>query len=403
MPNLLNTTALNRPYFLTFGLEPEFVRPHYSTVDIHNHVNGVFAKSDGSLRDGGEIELPIYADSNKAWDHIQKVFECATSRYNCVSNSIKCSVHVHIGMRPIDRTIISEEDFTNESIAYSHNNNDVRYRTAKKIKRYFGDPLPLEIARDISYRIAKDIALFSTMLTPKRRDCYFAEYPSTPAQAIQNTQADINSLIRAISTGRSGGKYSAINLLSLAPNNYSNNVKYTMEFRSHSGSMEMEKLRNWIRFLLNLAYHSIDTRFVQAQSLLQTPNIIARQGTKAQTVWELARSENGASTQELMNASNIQSAQRIRVMFSEWRTQLSNTFGQNVIETLTQQHYGHRYSTSNGQHDLNGYRIPKEIQGNGNGYVFNGAGDPSIHAGMSAELLNATNQRIQQIATIRSR
>ncbi len=398
---ILNNT--NRPYFLTFGLEPEFVRPHYSTVDIHNHVNGVFAKSDGSLRDGGEIELPIYADSNKAWDHIQKVFECATSRYNCVSNSIKCSVHVHIGMRPIDRTIISEEDFTNESIAYSHNNNDVRYRTAKKIKRYFGDPLPLEIARDISYRIAKDIALFSTMLTPKRRDCYFAEYPSTPAQAIQNTQADINSLIRAISTGRSGGKYSAINLLSLAPNNYSNNVKYTMEFRSHSGSMEMEKLRNWIRFLLNLAYHSIDTRFVQAQSLLQTPNIIARQGTKAQTVWELARSENGASTQELMNASNIQSAQRIRVMFSEWRTQLSNTFGQNVIETLTQQHYGHRYSTSNGQHDLNGYRIPKEIQGNGNGYVFNGAGDPSIHAGMSAELLNATNQRIQQIATIRSR
>jgi hypothetical protein len=306
-------------------------------------------------------------------------------------------------MRPINRTIVNEEDFTNESIAYSHNNNDVRYRTAKKIKRYFGDALPLEIARDISYRIAKDIALFSTMLTPKRRDCYFAEYPSTPAQAIQNTQADINSLIRAISTGRSGGKYSAINLLSLAPNNYTNNVKYTMEFRSHSGSMEMEKLRNWIRFLLNLAYHSIDTRFVQAQSLLQTPNIIARQGTKAQTVWELARSENGASTQELMNASNIRSAQRIRVMFSEWRTQLANTFGQNVIETLTQQHYGHRYSTSNGQHDLNGYRIPKEIQGNGNGYVFNGAGDPSIHAGMSAELLNATNQRIQQIATIRSR
>ena len=106
---ILNNT--NRPYFLTFGLEPEFVRPHYSGVDIHNHVDGVFAKSDGSLRDGGEIELPIYADSNKAWDHIQKVFECATSRYNCVSNSIKCSVHVHIGMRPIDRTIISEEDF----------------------------------------------------------------------------------------------------------------------------------------------------------------------------------------------------------------------------------------------------------------------------------------------------
>ena len=393
----------NRSYFLTFGLEPEFVRPHYLNVDIHNHVDGVFAKSDGSLRDGGELELPIYADSNRAWEHIEKVFNVATNQYNCVSNSYKCSVHVHIGMRPIDRTIVNEEDFTNKSINFAQSNNNIRSRIGAKISEYFGDPLPLEIARDISYRIAKDIALFSTMLTPKRRDCYYAEYPSTPAQAIQNTQADINSLIRAISTGRTGGKYSAINLLSLAPNNYSNNVKYTMEFRSHSGSMDMPKLRNWIRFLLNLAYHSIDTRFAQAQTLLQTPNVIARHGTKAQIVWELARSDNGASTQELMNASNIRSAQRIRVMFSEWRSQLANTFGQNVIETLTQQHYGHRYSTSNGQHDLNGYRIPREIQGNGNGYVFNGAGDPSILAGMNQELLNATNQRIQEIATIRSR
>ena len=390
----------NRSYFLTFGLEPEFVRPHYSNVNIHNEVDGVFAKSDGSLRDGGELELPIYADSNRAWEHIEKVFNVATNQYNCVSNSYKCSVHVHIGMRPIDRTIVNEQTFTNESINFAQSNNDIRLRKGAKIADYFGQPLPLEIARDVSYRIAKDIALFSTMLTPRRRDCYYAKYPSTTAQAIQNTRADINSLISAISTE---GKYSAINLLSLAPNNYSNNVKYTMEFRSHSGSMDMPKLRNWIRFLLNLAYHSIDTRFEQAQSMLTTPATIARAGSKAQTVWELARSDNGASTQELMNASNIQSAQRIRVMFSEWRSQLSNSFGQNVIETLTQQHYGHRYTTSNGRYDLNGYRIPKEIQGNNSGYIFNGAGDPSIHAGMTQELLTATNARIQEIATIRSR
>jgi hypothetical protein len=390
----------NRSYFLTFGLEPEFVRPHYSNVNIHNQVDGVFAKSDGSLRDGGELELPIYADSNRAWEHIEKVFNVATNQYNCVSNSYKCSVHVHIGMRPIDRTIVNEQTFTNESINFAQSNNNIRSRIGAKIADYFGQPLPLEIARDVSYRIIKDIALFSTMLTPRRRDCYYAKYPSTTAQAIQNTRADINSLISAISTER---KYSAINLLSLAPNNYSNNVKYTMEFRSHSGSMDMPKLRNWIRFLLNLAYHSIDTRFEQAQSMLTTPATIARAGSKAQTVWELARSDNGASTQELMNASNIQSAQRIRVMFSEWRSQLSNSFGQNVIETLTQQHYGHRYTTSNGRYDLNGYRIPKEIQGNNSGYIFNGAGDPSIHAGMSQELLTATNARIQEIASIRSR
>ena len=391
----------NRPYFLTFGLEPEFVRPHYSNVNIHNEVDGVFAKSDGSLRDGGELELPIYADSNRAWEHIEKVFNVATNQYNCVSNSYKCSVHVHIGMRPIDRTIVNEEDFTNKSINFAQSNNNIRSRIGAKIADYFGQPLPLEIARDVSYRIIKDIALFSTMLTPRRRDCYYAKYPSTTAQAIQNTQADINSLIQSISTER---KYSAINLLSLAPNNYSNNVKYTMEFRSHSGSMDMPKLRNWIRFLLNLAYHSIDTRFVQAQSMLTTPATIARAGSKAQIVWSMARSENGASTQELMNASNIQSAQRIRVMMSEWRSQLSNSFGQNVIEMLSQQHFGHRYTTSNGRYDLNGYRIPTEIQsGNGSGYIFNGAGDPSIHAGMTQELLTATNARIQEIASIRSR
>ncbi len=390
----------NRPYFLTFGLEPEFVRPHYSNVNIHNEIDGVFAKSDGSLRDGGELELPIYADSNRSWEHIEKVFNVATNQYNCVSNSYKCSVHVHIGMRPIDRTIVNEEDFTNKSINFAQSNNNIRSRIGAKIADYFGQPLPLEIARDVSYRIIKDIALFSTMLTPRRRDCYYAKYPSTTAQAIQNTRADINSLISAISTER---KYSAINLLSLAPNNYSNNVKYTMEFRSHSGSMDMPKLRNWIRFLLNLAYHSIDTRFEQAQSMLTTPATIARAGSKAQLVWDMARSDNGASTQELMTHANINSAQRIRVMFSEWRSQLSNSFGQNVIETLTQQHFGHRYTTSNGRYDLNGYRIPKEIQGNNSGYIFNGAGDPSIHAGMSQELLTATNARIQEIASIRSR
>jgi hypothetical protein len=395
---ILNNT--NRPYFLTFGLEPEFVRPRYDNVNIHNEVEGVFAKSDGSLRDGGELELPIYADSNRAWDHIEKVFNVATNQYNCVSNSYKCSVHVHIGMRPIDRTIVNEEDFTNKSINFAQSNNNIRSRVGAKIADYFGEPLPLEIARDVSYRLIKDIALFSTMLTPKRRDCYYAKYPTTTAQAIQNTRADINSLINAISTE---SKYSAINLLSLAPNYRSSNVKYTMEFRSHSGSMDMVKLRNYIRFLLNLVYHSIDTRFAQAQSMLLTPATIARAGTKAQLVWDMARSENGASTQELMNASNIQSAQRIRVMMSEWRSQLSNNFGQNVIETLTQQHFGHRYTTSNGRYDLNGYRIPIEIQGNGSGYIFNGAGDPSIHAGMSTELLTATNQRIQEIAIIRSR
>ena len=395
---ILNNT--NRPYFLTIGLEPEFVRPHYSNVDIHNHVEGVFAKSDGSLRDGGELELPIYADCNRAWDHIEKVFNVATNQYNCVSNSYKCSVHVHIGMRPIERTIVNEEDFTNKSINFAQSNNNIRSRVGAKIADYFGEPLPLEIARDVSYRLIKDIALFSTMLTPKRRDCYYAKYPTTTAQAIQNTRADINSLIQAISTE---GKYSAINLLSLAPNNRSSNVKYTMEFRSHSGSMDMKKLRNYIRFLLNMVYHSIDTRFVQAQSMLQTPATIARAGTKAQLVWDMARTEQGASTQELMTHANINSAQRIRVMMSEWRTQLASNFGQNIIETLTQQHFGHRYTTSDGRYDLNGYRIPTEIQGNGNGYIFNGAGDPSIHAGMTQELLTATNQRIQEIAIIRSR
>ena len=395
---ILNNT--NRPYFLTFGLEPEFLRPRYDNVDIHNHVEGAFAKSDGSLRDGGEIELPIYADSNRAWDHIEKVFNVATNQYNCVSNSYKCSVHVHIGMRPIERTIVNEEDFTNKSINFAQSNNNIRSRVGAKIADYFGEPLPLEIARDVSYRLIKDIALFSTMLTPKRRDCYYAKYPTTTAQAIQNTRADINSLIQAISTE---GKYSAINLLSLAPNNRTSTVKYTMEFRSHSGSMDMKKLRNYIRFLLNMVYHSIDTRFVQAQSMLQTPATIARAGTKAQLVWDMARTEQGASTQELMTHANINSAQRIRVLMSEWRSQLASNFGQNVIETLTQQHFGHRYSTSNGQHDLNGYRIPTEIQGNGSGYIFNGAGDPSIHAGMSTELLTATNQRIQEIAIIRSR
>ena len=47
------------------------------------------------------------------------------------------------------------------------------------------------------------------------------------------------------------------------------------------------------------------------------------------------------------------SAQNIRARFSEIR----NLIGQDAVLTYTQQHYNHRYGSSNGNYDLGGYEI----------------------------------------------
>ena len=40
---------------------------------------------------------------------------------------------------------------------------------------------------------------------------------------------------------------------------------------------------------------------------------------------------------------------------------MRSRFGHNAIETLNQQHYNHRYGTSNGEYDLLGYKILSHV------------------------------------------
>ena len=103
-----------------------------------------------------------------------------------------------------------------------------------------------------------------------------------------------------------------------------------------------------------------------------TPNYIGRSSRTRQSIaYSLMRRDGGATVQEIMDASGIQTAQRVRSMISEQiRPNLINQFGRDILITHNQQHYNHAYRSSQGRYDLNGYEIPLQVNNGSDGAVF---------------------------------
>ena len=174
-----------------------------------------------------------------------------------------------------------------------------------------------------------------------------------------------------------GGKFSAINL------NHWDDYE-TVEFRSHGGTLEIDKIWSWMMFLANMQKHSIVNRHSQVQALQDTPSYIGRSSRTRQSIaYSLMRREGGATTQEIMDASGIQTAQRVRSMISEQiRPTLINQFGRDILITHNQQHYNHSYSSSQGRYDLNGYEIPLQVNNGSDGAVFANNGGTDLILGL---------------------
>ena len=95
------------------------------------------------------------------------------------------------------------------------------------------------------------------------------------------------------------------------------------------------------------------------------------------------RRVGGATTQEIMDATGIQTAQRVRSMISEQiRPVLRQRFGRDILITHNQQHYNHAYSTSQGRYDLNGYEIPLQVNNASGGCVFANNGRTDLLSGL---------------------
>ena len=372
------------------GFEPEF-----------KHVNGWehmqrFNSSLGSnkikaleyvvdySRCDGEGRLPILSNCEKSYNYLKSVLEQLNDQNATVN--WECSVHIHISRRPI---IIDPTDFHDKSIAHTERTGhplssarcSVDNTATNREVLLFGKAIPIEIAKDVGIRVLDNKDQYNSLLAPSRIDDggfavpamrrasrggqpngYFCKLPRSK-QAIQDA-VTFQRIQSAVSTN---GKFSSINL------NHWNDYE-TIEFRSHGGSFDVDKLWSYAMFLINMISHSITARHVQAQEMLDTPDFIGRSSrTRQSLAYAIMRREGGATTQEIMNASGIASAQNVRRMISEQiRPLLRQQFGMDIIQTHTQQYYNHAYSTSQGRYDLSGYEIPFKVNSLSQGVLFIG-------------------------------
>ena len=123
--------------------------------------------------------------------------------------------------------------------------------------------------------------------------------------------------------------------------------------------------------------------------ITKTPPYIGRsEYTRQSLAYQAMRRVGGSSIQEIMIASGIQTAQRVRSMISEQiRPRLEKEFGRNILITHTQQSYQHKYGSSDGKHNLSGYEIPQNIE-KSNGELLYKIGDCYYNAEKKNEAFN---------------
>ena len=388
---MFDTINTNRNIFdnqnFAFGVEPEFNTRTYTEMNRHNNalgsnkIKGLTYVYDGSRVDG-EGRLPILSNSQKSYNYLKSILDQLNNHGATVNWT--CSVHVHLSRRPIT---IDPNEFHERSIEYTATTNHAL--PSRNNVDYFGSAIPLEIAKDIAYRVSKNKDQYNSFLAPSRIDDggyanqamnragqkngYFCKFPMSH-NVIKNTECTYHKMKRVISTN---GKFSAINL------NHWDDYE-TIEFRSHGGTLEIDKIWAYMIFLSKMQKHSVINSHNQVLAVQDTPNYIGRSANTRQSLaYSVMRRLGGATTQEIMDASGIQTAQRVRSMISEQiRPNLLSQFGRDILITHNQQHYNHAYNTSQGRYDLNGYEIPLQISNGLDGAVFNSNGGTDLLLGL---------------------
>ena len=146
-----------------------------------------------------------------------------------------------------------------------------------------------------------------------------------------------------------------------------NNLDFSKEFTKGNELYFNKDYEDAIECFLECYNHNYDP-FLE---ILQTPPYIGRSANTRQSLaYAVMRRVGGATTQEIMDVSGINTAQRVRSMISEQiRPTLINQFGRDILLTHNQQSYQHKYGSSDGKHNLSGYEIPTHIE-NSNGELL---------------------------------
>ena len=389
---------INNQSRYAFGFEPEFncIKEDYELNQINrtssSPIHGLFIKHDGSQADW-EMDLPVLADCQLAWDYLKECCNFVTSNGGTVNKH--CSAHVHLSTLPI-RADLTNEQFTRKSIEMKRHSNNY-LEDINNLKQLFDvdTQLPLEVYKDIGYRISSEIDFYKSTIASSRHDCYYARFPKSPSDILR-ADPTIESLKNALNSIAPRGiyKYTALNI-----NHY--NVKKTFENRSHGGTLEMNKMRTWFKFLSNIIDHTVQRRFKACTEVQQltSPSYIGRSANTVKSrLWDFCRGQV-RSTREIMAHCNINNAESVRRTISEIR---ANDYYKAFVVTHNQQEFGVDYGQSR-DHGDNGYEvlITKNVEVETGDIEKiedeNSRGEISLIAGLDEQTLADLNERIRTI------
>lgn len=339
---------------LTFGIEIETCNVDYPVVKRELDrlgVKGFLSKYDGTPAVDAEIVLAPITLCAVGKEYIQNICNALT-RIGCGVNR-ECGLHVHVGNAELDTSISNAVDYTTKSIRHLHENRSF-------LSQHKSETIPFVVWSDVSWRWQRQQDTINTMFPRSRTNNRYCMPLRADTVSNANTIEQLNH-----------GKFFAINF-----ETWRNG---TVEFRQHSGTVEFDKIWNWLNFLNNFISWTIEHRVEHGERTIvqDTPVMPFRAGARVGVQYTMMRTNNGATTREIMDATGC-SEQRVRAAVSEIRQRV----GDSAVVTHTQQANGASYGSGT---DHTRYQVLETVETQSDGATImpeNRIGIPSIWAGL---------------------
>lgn len=385
-------TYLNGNGFLVMGTEQEVSTHsdspyhHRSFRDVHRdlHNDGftwVNAKDEYNVKT--ELIIPPFNyHSTQARSDISDLFTWLTDNRFKVGG-VDNGGHINVGLK----SIVNATPDQHWQASKNHATDMLRVGNNSVVDTFNNEnEMPLLLAKDVATRYATHKDQINAFLPRSRWDHRYVKNIDHIAINARHYNLFMESNVRECNN-LVGGKF-----------HYVNFDKYDegrIEFRQPQATLNTEKLWRYCEFIDNLFQHSDKTRinYDSANNTnLTSPSTLYRYGSRIHTLYSLARVEGGVSTQSLMNSTGWD-APTIRARFSEMRDHPD--LDRRLIVQHDQQTNGHRYGSSDGRYDQNGYEVLRSLEliGNLSLHSLNRIGTDSIWGSMSDECFEYFHQR----------
>ena len=321
-----------------------------------------------------ELKIKPFALCNYSFNVLTSITNFLGIELNAKINS-SCGGHFHIGNKWINKIDIEEEEFCKQSW---------KFGSLMGLKAI----IPLPLVKRVITRYALNQLILDRLQPRSRTNNRFA----LPIDKLVNNRAVIRDWERATTASEMsrviGGKFNTVNLANWGGIG-------TIEFRQGAGTLETRKMFNWIWLVVAMFYTSDEQDIDYSnnnQEELSTPEQPFRAGTRLDTIYQMCRTDTGATVRDMMLETGT-SRSNIAGRISEMRQR----FGRTAIVTHTQATNGASFGDGD---EFARYQILKTYTANTNEIRIkpdNQAGNPSIFCGIGDALYKWFKQREQAL------